>query len=470
MAGAAPVVIAPVSAFEAYWGYPPQADVPSWEAPRHPDSFSLSGAVPESPVRSAGCVHGTGTVPRKSRRWVWRPELTNKTHDQAQADLEAVAGRAVKKKSSHLLPRPRCAAESVRPVRNSTCFEKRTGRASDAVHVRAYCVPSWFDVIGVSKKRKLIEAKGLPNFQNWRFITLTMSRKRFDSPLAAYLAGVDHMRRFMASARKHGLWLVEAKWCWKFEFQKDGWPHWHLLVERKARFTHDELSVIRTIWGMGRTHTRRVNQKDMRYDFKYSFKSVTQEGFGDQDAKGVDSLAPAWFLDYLGSKSVKVKWTDSEGVEHSETSSKPVTFSRARFWQTSRGFYTGKPPEVAPEKKEQVSFQRPRLVREVLEQRESSVQVVARSTSGEYITAKVVPILGDIKTFWNLIAFDNEHGGACGLAFYQYMVAPHRLKTDKLTSWQLKPILETNRLTLRKAKFLRSTGNPFWSHRHRVAA
>jgi hypothetical protein len=313
----------------------------------------------------------------------------------------------------------------------------------------------------------LIEAKGLPDFQDWRFITPTFRRKVgshgpgpvFDGPLEAYQVGSDHMRRWMAACRKAGLWTGEAKWVWKFEFQSDGWPHWHLLVERKKKFTLDELRLIGKLWGFGRVKTKRVNSRKFRYDFKYAFKSVCQES-DDENLTGIDTMAPAWFLDYIGSKMVPVKWLDSEGVEHSERVEKPVTFARVRFWQTSRGFYTGIPPVPSP-KSEQRTWIRPRSVRRFLSDQASTVQVVARRSSGAYLTSQTVRLSCPLKEFWPLVCFDVVEGGACGLGIYSFMIPPHRIQTDQLTKWKLKPLLSRNRLTLPRAIVLRSRRRDF---------
>ena len=144
-------------------------------------------------------------------------------------------------------------------------------------------------------------------------------------------------------------------------------------------------------------------------------------------------------------------------IELTERVAKPVTFARVRFWQTSRGFYTGPKLPVA-DRKPQVTWGRARTVRNVLEDRNQTVQVVARDTSGNYLQSQVVRIIGNIRNFWNLTGFDVMEGGACGLGFYSYMIPPHRITTDLKTKCLLLPLLNANRLTLRKARFLRSQG------------
>lgn len=329
----------------------------------------------------------------------------------------------------------------------------RPRRISDHIHVRAYHRPSWFSARGVHAKRKLIESKGMPDLHNWRFITLTINPERFESPEEAYLFASDHMRRFLYACRKEGLWTTSAKWCWKLEFHASGWPHWHLLVERTAKFTHEELRRIDANWGLGRTNVERVNERGFRYNFKYAFKAVAVEG----DEGEPEQFAPDWFLDHQRTKPVEVVWTDEDGVEHRATEMKPVTFSRVRFWQTSRGFYTGRKKEQK-EREEQSTWVIPRNAREVHDDQNATVQVVARLGNGDYQGSMCVRISGTLEHFWNLVGFDTIHAGAVGLAVKSFVIPTHRITTDPKTLWKLQPLLKRNRLTLRHAQLLQQRG------------
>jgi hypothetical protein len=320
----------------------------------------------------------------------------------------------------------------------------RPRRISSHIHVRAYHRPSWFSPLGVRAKRKRIEAKGLPNFHNWRFITLTIDPDLFETPLAAYLAASDHMRRFLYACRTADLWKKTAKWCWKLEFQRSGWPHWHLLVEKRSKIDCEK---IKELWGLGRTNVERVNERGFRYNFKYAFKATEVEG-----DEGNYQGAPDWFLDYMGQKSVAV--TLSDGTV--EEVSKPVTFARVRFWQTSRGFYTGR-KQPTPVRKEQVTWTVPRTVRQIETDAANTVQVVARRGSGQYQGALLVRV-PDLSHFWNLVGFDTVHAGAVGLGVKSFVIPTHRITTDPKTSWQLKPLLNKNTLTLRHGILLQERG------------
>lgn len=326
-------------------------------------------------------------------------------------------------------------------------------RTSSHIHVRAYHRPSWFSSLGVRAKRKRLERKGLPNFHNWRFITLTIDQTLFSTPLEAYLAASDHMRRFLYACRKAGLWSNKAKWCWKLEFQRNGWPHWHLLVEKRSRIDYKKLN---ELWNFGEfaTDVKRVNERGFSYNFKYAFKATEVEG-----EEGVSQGAPDWFLDYVGSKEVPVKFEDHDGVVHDfGTEQKPVTFARARFWQTSRGFYTGRKLPV-PARKRQEAWAVTRTVRQIEDHSSNTVQVVARRGSGQYRGATLVRV-PDLQHFWNLVGFDTVHAGAVGLGVKSFIVPTHRITNnlDPNSLWQLKPLLQQNSLTLRHGMLLQHRG------------
>ena len=60
-------------------------------------------------------------------------------------------------------------------------------------------------------------------------LTLTIDRKQFDSPRAAWLHVTD--RRYVSRLLR----LLGVKlWVWVLEFQQktgDGWPHWHVMID-----------------------------------------------------------------------------------------------------------------------------------------------------------------------------------------------------------------------------------------------
>ncbi|HET6406453.1 MAG TPA: hypothetical protein VFG14_01120 [Chthoniobacteraceae bacterium] len=344
------------------------------------------------------------------------------------------------------------------PARGLHSPREATGDTSDHIHVRAYSAPNWLTPAGVIRKRRLIELKGLPSFNKWRFITLTINRDLFpEGPLSAYLAGKDRMRRFMAMAREIGLWSKVHKWCWKLEFQEDGWPHWHLLVGRTRIFSEEELREIDRLWSLGRTNVEMVQEDDFRYSFKYAFKPVHQVDDEDKDFDSAAPMAPQWFLDFHQLEKVLVKWKDEDGGDHESWELKPTTGAKVRFFQSSRGFYTGEKPEVKPAQ-EPMSCRVPYPVRVIAERVASTVQLVARKPSGRYVASGLLLLSCSASSLWTLAGWHAINGGAVFFGVNSAVLPTQIIKQNTHHKWQLHPLLQQNRLTVRQAARLQTEG------------
>lgn len=312
---------------------------------------------------------------------------------------------------------------------------------SGHVHVRKYSPANWFSQSGVLKKRREIENKGLPSFDKWRFITLTIDPNNFESPFAAYESGKRRMPAFLKECRTSGLWSSSAKWCWKLEFQENGWPHWHLLVERREKMSESEMVRLAKVWKIGRTNIEMVRGDDFLYSFKYAFKPVAVV---DESGDGFDDLdmlpAPAWFLDHY-----------VPGVD----GCKPASFARVRFWQTSRHFYTGAAAPAAPATKPTRSIL-PVPVRQVVEGIQGAVQVVARGAVGSYAKSAVFVLTCSMGYFSTLAGWHTLGDNAAIMAVHSYVVpvAAIQQNTNKHILWQLHQLTQLNRLTLRTAQRL----------------
>jgi len=220
-------------------------------------------------------------------------------------------------------------------------------------------------------KRAEIENKGVPEMRDWRMITLTLDPARFAGPKEGYEAGRDQMRRFLYVLREH---FGNASWCWKMEFHKSGWVHWHLCYGYRKKMTEAELRLVEIMWGLGRTNVQRIRSWTFAYLFKYIGKAAYRGGDG--------SSVPSWFQDHAvpGTPSVEGKG-----------GSRPGSYARARFWQTSRGFYTGKKKEAAlilPPTYSLLSFP----VRHVIEECARRVRLFARSPAGEILKSCVISL------------------------------------------------------------------------------
>jgi len=136
-----------------------------------------------------------------------------------------------------------------------------------------YGSETWWTVGGARKKECRLKKAGLPDFKDWRFVTLTMADRTM-SAQEAYVRGKDRIRRFLACFRT-ALGKVFL-WCWKLEFHHDdeGYPHWHLLIEYRRRIPQEMLTVLERWWGLGRINVRRVKAQDIAYLFKYVTKAA----------------------------------------------------------------------------------------------------------------------------------------------------------------------------------------------------
>lgn len=303
------------------------------------------------------------------------------------------------------------------------------------LEVRRYQSASWLTKEGVRLKSKLIYNKGLPDFTDWRFITLTVDPYLYDSPLEAYLYGKSWMRNFVQALGKL-LGLPKGfKWAWKLEFQSNGYPHWHMVLECKRRFTHDELSSVNSLWKMGRTEVQRIKGKTLDYLFKYVFKGIYQD---DQQDDTEASFAPDWFLDYL----------------ETLPTGKVVSFAKVRFWQTSRHFYTGETPEVSFE--EAQSCVLARSAREVHSERMSKVQTLARGVDGNYLSSAIITLNCKAREFFNTLGPAVIKGHAVPFIGRSYMIKGHlienKITNNHITKCQLQRIQKKNSLSVKRRK------------------
>ena len=162
-----------------------------------------------------------------------------------------------------------------------------------------YASESWFTAEGARKKRRRLEKAGLPDFTNWKFITLTVANRSV-SEREAYELGKDRIRRFLARFR--AAVGVAFKWCWKLEFHDDGYAHWHLLLDYQKKIPQEMFTTVEKWWGLGRINVRRVKGRDVHYVFKYVAKNPEE--------------VPDWVARHRG---------------------------RTRVFQASKGFYLKRP-------------------------------------------------------------------------------------------------------------------------------
>jgi len=307
----------------------------------------------------------------------------------------------------------------------STREKSLGGRA--LLHVRRYRPPSWFTPSGAAKKLKRLEKLGLPSMLGWKMVTLTLDRDLFGGdPLAGFLAARKRLVRFIRDLRDAGL-IGKIRWGRKMEFHKDGWPHWHLMLEYRDKWTVEEMQRIAEIWRLGRVNVVSIKTREFVYEFKYLSKSVGSDG---------EQNLPGWFANFYSKK-------DGE---------KPDSFGRIRIWQTSRGFYKSKtpPPKEQPAGKKSSYF--PVTPSEILDRMERGVQVVARKASGGYAASAVILLSIGLGQMWSMIGWDVVAGRGAWLAVDNFLVRPELVETTE--KWKVRNLQKMTGLTKRRAEML----------------
>ena len=139
---------------------------------------------------------------------------------------------------------------------------------------------NWYTNEGAKKKFHLLENKGLPSFKDWRFLTLTVDQHKFKSNQSAYEYVKPRLRYFIRELKKY-LGVSDLQYLWKLEFQENGNPHWHMIINYKKPIC---ITTLFNMWGFGYVDIKRIKSKKVPYAFKYITKSI--EGL------------PNWFLQY----------------------------------------------------------------------------------------------------------------------------------------------------------------------------
>jgi hypothetical protein len=150
------------------------------------------------------------------------------------------------------------------------------------------------------------EAKKMAQFdwERTRHVTLTMQRSGFDAPSEAYLYVTDRKKLSeLVKGLKNGVrvkrgnsWVQKyppvniSKWYWALEWHRDGFPHWHLLieVEDKGQVGMIGAEMIRHFWKVGWI-------KETYFRSKAHFKNIVgyygKHGYFEKH-KGYQGLLP----------------------------------------------------------------------------------------------------------------------------------------------------------------------------------
>jgi hypothetical protein len=117
--------------------------------------------------------------------------------------------------------------------------------------------------------------------------TLTVSPDEFDSPEQAYLhVGKKRLIAELVRALHRKGWLDSVRFFYCLEFQENGWPHWHLVVE--TAFVPIEL--VRGLWNVGHVWYSDGNGASPEHAANYVTKYVAKPDVG----------FPEWVMNFKG--------------------------------------------------------------------------------------------------------------------------------------------------------------------------
>ncbi len=297
-------------------------------------------------------------------------------------------------------------------------------------------------------------AEGFPMPSGWMMVTLTVNPDWFEDECDAYKYLKPKVTRYMKQvAEKLYEWgyFEEARHCvnwWKFEFQANGWPHWHVFTNLTKRVSEEQLKELCGMWKWGRVEYKHCDQHG-HYAFKYAFKAPLKKYNSDN----LKNAVPEWFLNYYEIKD-----------------GKPEAFDRVRFFQRSRNFLAnfsdwlvsqGKEPHdykvMQPRKKDKPkSCHFPRPVWMVLDEKMKKVQVIARNEHGDYLKSKTIHLNDAFHTFEHFLTQGTLNGDVVSIKpnhyFLEKIPAGFAQLSDK---HKLKQICQNNKMTMTRAKQLR---------------
>lgn len=139
--------------------------------------------------------------------------------------------------------------------------------------VSPYIPKSWFHPLGIFKVVADMMPR-LPDVTGSLFLTFTTNQTFFAGPESAYDYSRKRLRKLFYALRQGVEWegktyRMDAPYCVKVEFHKNGWAHYHVIFLTKR---HLPGALLNHLWGLGRTNVKRITNKDFHYLLKYVCK------------------------------------------------------------------------------------------------------------------------------------------------------------------------------------------------------
>ena len=158
------------------------------------------------------------------------------------------------------------------------------------------CGSVWCRRCGKKGQKRISERIRGMDWRRVRHIVLTVDRGKFDDGEHAY----DEIRnkkviKGMVRNFRRVMERNVGDWIWVLEFHKDGFPHWHVLVEVEAGKMIGR-DVLKRYWPYG-FYLREEFMHDEDHWKRLSGYFDKHGYFGD---KGSQSRLPGWALDKYG--------------------------------------------------------------------------------------------------------------------------------------------------------------------------
>lgn len=144
------------------------------------------------------------------------------------------------------------------------------------LQIRRACPLSWFHPDGARKLgARLAERLCKRMAKGGLFVTLTYDRTPFGSSAELYREQRDqrHVRRFIHRLESYlgAPGCLKGRWCRKMEFHKDGWVHWHVVLDWHKFI---DVYALRDLWGHGSVSIAKATRGRCRYVAKYVAKTM----------------------------------------------------------------------------------------------------------------------------------------------------------------------------------------------------
>ena len=167
-----------------------------------------------------------------------------------------------------------------------------------------------------------------PALRDWKsvlMLTLTLDQKPFDGPEEAYryIGKKRAVAELMKKLHK-GQHVITRRYALAMEYHKNGWPHYHVLVEGRYVDKHK----LQKMWGHGIAYVSKHDFKNVEHAINYATKYISKT-----DEKG-GFWFPDWVLDYKGNIR---RFSTSRGLVPTRKQKKKCSNkARARVTKTGR--------------------------------------------------------------------------------------------------------------------------------------